>query len=262
MTDIQEIFNTIKEQESSKKKSIASTSNKVENFTSIEEKEENIKVFMKNMKNDLFKIFDGSNGEIQIDPFDNISFVMEIQENSILSKEHMEITRLRGHKYTNLDAIDGEAVFVYLMNPILEHLKFSTRFLLDGRSYKNMGDNGDFKFGSKRLDIKTRQVRSSNFRSKTNLLINESTISKKFNYYGLVHREGDSSLEGKQRRCTFVGTATHEKVVENPPFIIGNGDGRKDLGKKYEVKIDELDSLSILIADVCLELFYRGGNNP
>lgn len=226
---------------------------------SFDQKEKNVQEFLPNMRNELFKIFENSFGEIQIDNSGRINFVIEIDEDTDISKEHIRVTEKRQHKYTKLDAIDGEATFVYLMNPILEYLGFNSRFYLDDRSYKNMGDNGDFKFGAKRLDIKTRQVKSNSFRQKTNLLVNEFTVDKNFNFYGLVHREGDHDLLGKQRRCTFVGTATHEEVTKNKPISISS---KSNYGKKYEVNQDNLDSLNNLITDVCLEILYRGGVSP
>lgn len=230
---------------------------------SLEQKKENLTNFLVNMKNELFKIFTSSNerylGEIQIDSNGSLSFVYEIQAGSSVSEEHIAVVTSRNHRFTKLDAVDGEAMFVYLMNPILEYLQFDTRYLLDGRSYKSMGDNGDFKFGGERLDIKTRQVKATANKDKVNLLINESTVNNKFNYYGLVHREGDAGLEGNQRRLTLIGTATAAQVKSKTPKYLGKSE---KLGLKYEVDQNELSSLTMIISQVCQEIFYRGGANP
>lgn len=214
-----------------------------------QEKINNLRDFLQDMDVKLYSIFkEYKNREINIQNNGHIRFSVQIEEGSDENNIHEQAMLLRNHSRTKLDAIDGEAVFSYLMNPILKHLGFNVRFKIDGRSFEKMGDNGDFTYGTKRLDIKTRQVKNVKFQN--NLLVNEHTVNKGFNEYALVLREGDPELKGKQRRLSFVGTATSEKVTSKPAKLINNG-------KKYEVAIPELDSLRVLISRVLLEIIEK-----
>jgi len=222
-----------------------------------EDKVANATSFVKNMDVELYEIFKPiPNCDVNIDNTGYIRFSMEIEGNSKQSIWHQKIVGQRNHAGTKLDAIDGEAIFVELMNPIFEHLGFDFRFVLDGRAFIGMGDNGDFKYGTRRIDIKTRRKsiitlrNGSSAQAKANLLVNSNTVGKGFNEYGLVHREGDYDREGKQRRCTFVGTATHEKVTKHPAQMIN-----KKL--KHEVSAFDLDSLRRLISRVVLEVLQK-----
>ena len=214
-----------------------------------QEKINNTREFLKDMDNQLFDIFrDFDNREVNIENNKHIRFSMTIEEASNEDAVHKDAVTRRNHGGTKLDAVDGEAMFSYLMNPIFKRLGFYTRFKIDGRRFEKMGDNGDFSYGTQRLDIKTRQKKNPKYRH--NLLVNESATHKGFNEYALVLREGDPKLEGKQRRLTFIGTATAEKVTSNPAKFI-NG------GKKYEVEIPELESLRVLISRVLLEVLEK-----
>lgn len=222
-----------------------------------EEKTANATSFVKNMDVELFSVFKNiKKREVNIDNSGYIRFSMEIEAHSKQSLWHQKIVGLRNHAGTKLDAIDGEAIFVELMNPIFKYLGFDFRFVLEGRAFIGMGDNGDFKYGTRRIDVKTRRKSIITLRNgkreegKAHLLVNAHTVKKGFNEYALVHREGDHEREGEQRRCTLMGTATHERVTRDPARMINKK-------MKFEVNAYDLDSLRRLISRVVLEVLQK-----
>jgi hypothetical protein len=203
-----------------------------------------------NFEKVIFNIFKNDpSKQVMISSNGLFKFSFEIQEGSSDSVKNIESVKLRNHGGTKLDAIDGEDVFIQLMNPILKHYNINYQFVLDRQAYKNMGDNGDFSYGTKRLDIKTRQRKKADYRY--NLLVNQDIINKGFNEFILVHREGDHNLSGKQRRLTILGYATASQVQAKLPQKI-NG------GMKYEVQMDELSNLKDLVIKIVQELIDIG----
>lgn len=212
----------------------------------LSEKKKNLESFLKNFEVQLHKIFKNiKNREINISNDGFITFSMEIEKDSQENINHNSIIFRRNHKGSRLDTIDGEAMFSYLMNPIYKHLGFSKREYPDRKHYTGMGDSGDFKYGTTRLDMKTRRKEKNNF---CNLLVNKG--HENYNQYGLVLREGDVECKGNQRRLTFVGVASQQMVTKNSPKMI-NG------ALKYEVGLHELESLGGFIIKVLIEVLKK-----
>lgn len=212
----------------------------------LEQRKLNLKAFIQDFDNQLHKLFKAfPNREINISNDGFITFTMLIEPNSQEDKEHKRIVQERNHAGSKLDTIDGEAMFAYLMNPIYEFLGFDKREDPDRKHYTGMGDSGDFKYGTTRLDIKTRKKVGGRL---CNLLVNKG--HEDFNMYGLVLREGDATCEGNQRRLSFVGVASQQVVVEKPAQNI-NG------AMKFEVGIHQLSSLRDFILDVLLEVIQK-----
>lgn len=210
------------------------------------QKKENLMAFVKDFDAQIHKVFkDIPNREINISNDGFVTFTMLIEEKSQEDTDHQRIVQERNHRGSKLDTIDGEAMFAYLMNPIYEHLGFDRREDPDRKHYKGMGDSGDFKYGTTRLDIKTRKREPNRL---CNLLVNMG--HEDFNVYGLVLREGDGDCKGEQRRLSFVGTASQELVTSKPAQMINKN-------MKYEVGIHQLNSLRNFILDVLLEVLEK-----
>lgn len=245
-------FDALKElidQEKSKFKSVAPTPEPKKPSIPFEQKKANLMAFVKDFDNQIHKIFkDLPNKEINIANDGFVTFTMLIEEGSQDSINHQRIVNERNHRSSKLDTIDGETMFSYLMNPIYEYLGFDRREDLDRKHYTGMGDSGDFKYGTTRLDIKTRKKESNRL---CNLLVNKGQDG--FNVYGLVLREGDPDCKGAQRRLTFVGVASQALVLSKPPQEINKA-------LKYEVGIHQLTSLRDFILDVLLEVIQKEEN--
>lgn len=244
-------FDELKElisQEKSKFKSEAPITPKKPSIP-LEQKKSNLIAFVKDFDNQIHKIFkDIPNKEINIANDGFVTFTMLIEEGSQDSINHQRIVNERNHRSSKLDTIDGETMFSYLMNPIYEYLGFDRREDLDRKHYTGMGDSGDFKYGTTRLDIKTRKKESNRL---CNLLVNEGQDG--FNVYGLVLREGDQDCKGAQRRLTFTGVASQAVVRSKPPQEINKA-------LKYEVGIHQLTSLRDFVLDVLLEVIQKEEN--
>lgn len=218
-------------------------------INSIIEKEKPVSKFDElnnNFEAFLYKIFSKDEQVfIMINSKGNFQFALEIEDGSEESLNNIASVKLRNHNATKLDAIDGEYVFIKLMNPILKELGFEFQFKLDRKAYKNMGDNGDFAYGTQRLDIKTRQRKKADYRY--NLLVNADIIPKGFNEFVLVHREGDHNLTGRQRRVTIIGYVPASVVEAKNPIRL-NG------GSKYEVDVNDMHDLKNLVIKVIEEV--------
>ncbi len=245
-------FDALKElisQEKSKFKSVAPAPAPKKPSIPLEQKKINLMSFVKDFDNQIHKIFkDLQNKEINIANDGFVTFTMLIEEGSQDSINHQRIVNERNHRSSKLDTIDGETMFSYLMNPIYESLGFDRREDLDRKHYTGMGDSGDFKYGTTRLDIKTRKKEANRL---CNLLVNKGQDG--FNVYGLVLREGDPDCKGAQRRLTFVGVASQDLVTSKPPQEINKA-------LKYEVGIHQLTSLRDFILDVLLEVIQKEEN--
>jgi hypothetical protein len=212
----------------------------------LEQRKENLKSFILDFDNQLHRIFkDLPNKEINIANDGFITFSMLIEPDSKENKDHNQIVMERNHRGSRLDTIDGEAMFAYLMNPIYDHLGFDRREDPDRKHYTGMGDSGDFKYGTTRLDMKTRRKESGRL---CNLLVNKG--HEDFNMYGLVLREGDADCLGGQRRLNFVGVASKEVVIAKPAQMINKA-------YKYEVGMHQLSSLRDFIMDVLMEVIQK-----
>ena len=116
---------------------------------------------------------------------------------------------------------------------------------------KNMGDDGDFRAGTLRFDIKTRNKKNGKL---CNLLIDEPCIKNGYNEFGLVHRVGDLSCNGEQeRRLEFVGVIETAEVLQKNP----NGPAVINHRPKYEVKTEDLHCITQGIIRTLLELMDR-----
>ena len=212
----------------------------------LEQRKQNLKNLLLDFDNQLHKIFkDLPNREINISNDGFITFTMLIEPDSKENKDHNQIVQERNHKGSRLDTIDGEAMFAYLMNPIYDHLGFDRREDPDRKHYTGMGDSGDFKYGTTRLDMKTRRKESGRL---CNLLVNKG--HEDFNMYGLVLREGDADCLGGQRRLNFVGVASKEVVCARSAQMINKA-------YKYEVGVHQLSSLRDFIMDVLMEVIQK-----
>lgn len=215
----------------------------------LQQKMSNLNAFINDFDNQIFKLFkDFPNKDINISNSGFMTFTMMIDKGSQDDIEHFRIIKDRNHKGTHIDTIDGEAMFSNLMNPIYKHLGFDKREYADRNHYNEMGDDGDFRYGTTRLDMKTRKRERNR---KCNLLVNKG--HENYNMFGLSLREGDLGRKGEQRRILFAGVATHEMVVSRPPRMINNS-------MKYEVHVNELLSLREFVIDVLLEVIQKEEN--
>jgi hypothetical protein len=213
-------------------------------------KSEKLDQFLENLDSNLIKLFKDKLGgwHINTQRNDRLEFQIEIEPNT-------EIDLLARNAVTNinkakikLDSKDGEYTFAYMFNQMFEYLGFSKRFEVDDKHYEGMGDNGDFKYGMRRLDIKLRQRVQVNYR--WDLWVNSKDADVGYNEFILIRRDGDASKIGEQRRLTIAGYATSEQVRAIPPDMRN----RRDRTLKYEVKEEDLIDLRGLISLVLKEV--------
>lgn len=222
----------------------------VEPNISLEEKTTRANQFLSNIDEEITKLFKNKHGGWHINTQRNnrLEYQIEIEPESeidqLVRKAVTSISKAR----IKLDSKDGEFVFAYIFNNIFEYLGFSKRFEVDDKHYDGIGDNGDFKYGLKRLDIKLRQRQKVNYR--WDLWVNAKDAEVGYNEFILVRRDGDDAKVGGQRRLTIAGYATVDMVKANKPIARK----KTDSTLKYEVKEEELLDLKDLISIVVKEV--------
>jgi len=251
---LSDILNKRKQLETTKKQIIAEVIPEVlpSSGISLKEKRKNIEEFCENIDQELPKVFkDVADCEINTDPFGRFTFSMFVESGSYFDKRSKEIVELRNKgARMKLDCTDGELCYYYFMNYIFEHIGLDKRFPIDTKHYKNLGDNGDFRAGTIRFDVKVRNVTNNKL---DNLLIDKPCIDKGFNEFGLIHRRGDMNKKGDERRLEFKGVVETIEVLKkypSGPILINNA-------LKYEIVDDELHCISQHIIRMLLELVNR-----
>jgi len=214
------------------------------------EKTQNMNAFLSDLDKNLISVFKDLPGnwhqnsqrnnrleyQVEIEPGDEIDLLAQAAVANI------------GKKKIKVDSKDGEYIFTYIFNPIFAHLGFNKRFEVDDKLYKGMGDNGDFKYGMKRVDIKLRQREKVVHR--WDLWVNEKDADAGYDEFILMRRDGDYRKIGEQRRITVAGFATVEQVKSVAPEIRN----RRERVLKYEVEekdmCDMRDFIRIVLTEV------------
>lgn len=182
-------------------------------FVSIETKTKNVSNFINDIFNNksevISKLFNDSEFKVNVLNNGGIIFNVNILAGSSLDVEVNNIVnKIDKKKVINITSVDGELPFAVFMNRIFSHLQLDTRVYVDESTYSNMGDDGDLRVSSYRLDIKVRQ--KYNAHNMCHLLINEETLDKGFNFFIYAIREGDRDKNGEDRRVNFYGYITND----------------------------------------------------
>jgi hypothetical protein len=219
--------------------------------SSKEIKEKNYKAFIADLDNSLSHLFKNNPGSWHVNTQRNnrLEYQIDIEPKDELDKLASAAVSNIGKKKIRIDSKDGEYVFTYIFNPIFKHLGFDKRFEVDDKPYKGMGDNGDFKYGMKRLDIKLRQREKVIHR--WDLWVNEKDADAGYNEFILMRRDGDYNKEGEQRRITVAGYATVDQVKSTNPEVRNRRDSRV---LKYEVEEKNMMDMRELIKLVLKEV--------
>lgn len=215
-------------------------------------KQEKLTEFLNNLDANLIKLFKEKTGEWHINTqrSNRLEFVVDIDKDSEIDKLARIAVENIGKSRIKIDSKDGEYTFVYMFNPIFEYLGFEKRFYVDDKRYEGMGDNGDFKYGMNRLDIKLRQREKANHR--WDLWVNEKDANAGYTEFILMRRDGDNDKIGEQRRITVAGFATAKQLKSGNAQIRN----RREKTLKYEVEekyMCDLRELIKLILEKTLE---------
>jgi len=213
-------------------------------------KSQKLDQFLASLDSNLIKLFKDRLGgwHINTQRGDRLEFQMEIESGSEIDVLACGAVKNINKAKIKLDSKDGEYTFAYMFNLMFEYLGFTKRFEVDDKHYEGMGDNGDFKYGMRRLDIKLRQRVQVNYR--WDLWVNAKDADIGYNEFILMRRDGDPNKTGEQRRITVAGYATSEQVRAIPPDVRN----RKDKTLKYEVKEEDLIDLRGLMTLVLKEV--------
>jgi hypothetical protein len=251
---LEDILNKRKQLENTKKQIISEVLPEViaTSGLSLDEKRENIENFCENIDIELPKVFkDIKDCEINKDVFGRYTFCIFVKSDSDFDKRSKEVVALRNKGgRIKLDCTDGELCYKFMMDKIFEHIGLDKRLDIDTNHYKNMGDSGDFRAGTMRIDIKTRNKSGSKL---CNLLIDESCVKEGYNEFGLVHRKGDLDCKGNERRLEFKGIIETEEVLKKFP----KGPQIINSRPKYEITDEDLHCISQTIIRTLLELVQR-----
>ena len=217
---------------------------------SLEEKNKRYTDFFADVDSNLIKLFKDKPGGWHINTQRNnrLEFQIEIEPGDTIDKLSRAAVANIDKRKIGIDSKDGEYVFAHIFNSIFEHLGFETRFEVDDKPYKGMGDNGDFKYGMRRLDIKLRQRIQTTHR--WDLWVNEKDANAGYNEFILMRRDGDSKKIGEQRRITVAGYATVDKVKAVAPDIRN----KREKTLKYEVEEKSVDDFRDLMSYVIKEV--------
>ncbi len=213
-------------------------------------KRESLESFLSDFDSNLFQLFKTKPGGWHVNSQRNgrLEYQVEIEPNDEMDLLSKAAVANINKKKIGIDSKDGEYSFTYIFNPIFEHLGFDKRFEVDDKPYKGMGDNGDFKYGLRRIDIKLRQREKATHR--WDLWVNEKDADAGYNEFILMRRDGDYKKEGGQRRITVAGYATVDQVKA----VLPEARNRRERGLKYEVEEKNICDMRDLIKYVLTEV--------